>query len=97
MEDLKVAEDKGEYDTTWKIIHEISGKDTKPNPKVKKRDGSAPSSEKELLDEWRLYFSALLNNDMDHQSLSYLHQPSRIFQYVKTHQPLTKQEKQFKE
>ena len=63
MEDLKVAEDKGEYDTTWKIIHEISGKDTKPNPKVKKRDGSAPSSEKELLDEWRLYFSALLNND----------------------------------
>ena len=34
---------------------------------------------------------------MDHQSLSYLHQPSRIFQYVKTHQPLTKQEKQFKE
>ena len=63
MEDLKVADEKGEYNTTWKIIHEISGQDRKPNPKVKKRDGTAPSSDKELLDEWRLYFSALLNND----------------------------------
>ena len=29
------------------------------NPKVRKRDGSPPSSDKELLDEWR----QLLNND----------------------------------
>ena len=63
MEDLKLADEKGEYNTTWKIIHEISGKERRSNPKVKKRDGSAPTSEKELLDEWKQYFSALLNND----------------------------------
>ena len=63
LEDLKVADQKGEYNTTWKIIHELSGQERRPNPKVKKRDGSAPSSEEELLEEWRQYFSALLNND----------------------------------
>ena len=63
MEELKVADQKGEYNTTWKIIHDLSGQASRPNPKVKKRDGSAPSSEKDLLKEWRQYFSALLNND----------------------------------
>ena len=63
MEELKVADQKGEYNTTWKIIHELSGQARRPNPKVKKRDGSAPSSEKDFLKEWRQYFSALLNND----------------------------------
>ncbi|XP_078586049.1 uncharacterized protein LOC144867902 [Branchiostoma floridae x Branchiostoma japonicum] len=32
------------------------------NQKVKKRDGTAPSSDNELLAEWREYFSELLNN-----------------------------------
>jgi len=63
MEDLQVADEKGEYNTTWKIIHDISGQNMRSNPKVKKRDGSPPSSDKELLDEWREYFSDLLNND----------------------------------
>ena len=31
--------------------------------KVKNRDGSAASSEQELLEEWRSYFGSLLNND----------------------------------
>ncbi len=61
MEDLRVADEKGNYSTTWKIIHNISGKNKTSNPKVKKRDGTAPSSDKELLDEWKEYFSALLN------------------------------------
>ena len=29
---------------------------------MKKRDGTAPSSDQELLEEWRSYFSSLLNN-----------------------------------
>ena len=32
-------------------------------PKVKKRDGSAPSSDTELLAEWGRYFADLLKND----------------------------------
>ena len=63
MEDLQKADQKGDYNTTWKIINAISGQNNRPNPKVKKRDGSAPSSDNELLAEWREYFADLLNND----------------------------------
>ncbi|XP_072017149.1 uncharacterized protein [Amphiura filiformis] len=63
MEDLQVANENGNYNTTWKIIHDISGKKKRSNPKVKKRDGTIPSSDKELLAEWKDYFCALLNND----------------------------------
>ncbi|XP_072017515.1 uncharacterized GMC-type oxidoreductase Mb1310-like [Amphiura filiformis] len=63
MEDLQVANENGNYNTTWKIIHDISGKKKRSNPKVKKRDGTIPSSDKELLAKWMDYFCALLNND----------------------------------
>ena len=35
MKELKLAVSKGDYSTTWKIIHDLSGKDR--NPKVKSR------------------------------------------------------------
>ena len=63
MEELKLADETGNYTTTWKIIHSISGKDTKRNVKVKKRDGQPPLSEQDLLEEWKDYFSSILNND----------------------------------
>ena len=34
----------------------------KTSVKVKKRDGTPPTSDKELLSEWKEYFSSLLNN-----------------------------------
>ena len=61
MEELKLADSKGDYSTTWKIIHDLSGKDR--NVKVKMRDGTPPKSDKDLLAEWQEYFSSLLNND----------------------------------
>ena len=36
IEDLKLADTKGDYTTTWKIIHELSGKGKKTSVKVKK-------------------------------------------------------------
>ena len=63
MEELRSADERGDYTATWKIIHTLSGKNTKQNVKVKKQDGSAPSSENELLEEWKDFFSSLLNND----------------------------------
>ncbi|XP_038063002.1 uncharacterized protein LOC119733684 [Patiria miniata] len=62
MEELKLADQNGNYTTTWKIIHTLSGKNSKLKVKVKKRDGSAPASDQELLEEWKDYFSSLLNN-----------------------------------
>ena len=62
IEDLKQADSRGDYTTTWKIIHELSGKGKKTNVKVKRRDGSPPTSDVELLTEWKEYFSSLLNN-----------------------------------
>ena len=41
------------YSTTWKIIHDLSGKSKKPSVKVRKRDGTSPMSDKDLLAEWR--------------------------------------------
>ena len=63
MEDLRMADETGNYSTTWKIIHTLSGKNSSKNLKVKKRDGTAPSNEQELLEEWKGFFSSLLNND----------------------------------
>ena len=63
MEDLQEADQRGDYNTTWKIINTISGQNSRSNHKVKKRDGTAPTSDTELLDEWREYFADLLNND----------------------------------
>ncbi|XP_078617621.1 uncharacterized protein LOC144885572 [Branchiostoma floridae x Branchiostoma japonicum] len=62
IEDLEEADKKGDHLSTWKIINSISGKNRRTNQKVKKRDGTAPSSDNELLAEWREYFSELLNN-----------------------------------
>ena len=63
LEDLRMADETGNYTTTWKIIHTLSGKNSSKNLKVKKRDGTAPSSEQELLEDWKGFFSSLLNND----------------------------------
>ena len=63
MDDLKLADVTGNYTATWSIINDLSGKNTMRNVKVKKRDGSAASSEQELLEKWRNYFGSLLNND----------------------------------
>ena len=60
MEDLRLADSKGDYTTTWKIIHDLSEKDKKSSVKVNKRDGTPPTSDKDLLAECREYFSFLL-------------------------------------
>jgi exonuclease III len=62
MEDLSLADLKGDYTTTWKIVHDLSGKHETPSVKVKKRDGTPPTSVNDLLAEWKEYFSSLLNN-----------------------------------
>ena len=62
MVDQQEADRKGDFNTTWKSINRISGQN-RSTPKVKKRDGSAPSSDTELLVEWGQYFADLLNND----------------------------------
>ena len=62
MKDLRLADSKGDYTTIWKIIHDLSGKEKKSSVKVNKRDGTPPTSDKDLLAEWRKYFSSLLNN-----------------------------------
>ena len=49
MEDLQKADQKGDYNTTWKIINAISGQNKRRDPKVKKHDGSAPSRDNEVL------------------------------------------------
>ena len=63
MEELQLADERGHYTTTWKIIHSLSGKSGRKNTKVKLRNGKPPANEEELLEEWKLYFSSLLNND----------------------------------
>ena len=63
MEELKLTDSKGHYTTTWKIIHDLSGKDRNRKVKVKMRDGTPPKSDKDLLVEWQEYFSSLLNNN----------------------------------
>ena len=63
MEDVKLADETGNYTATWSIIYKLSGKNTRQKVKVKKRDGSTASSEQELLEAWMSYYGSLLNND----------------------------------
>ena len=73
MEDLRLADLKDDYTTTWKIIHDLSGKIS--SVKVNERDGTPPTSDVDLLSEWKEYFSSLLNNSND-QSPSELPPPA---------------------
>ena len=86
MEELKLADSKGDYSTTWKIIHDLSGKDRNPKVKVKMRDGTPPKSDKDLLAEWQKYFSSLLNND-NGQVPSDLPQPAAQYLPIHDHPP----------
>ena len=63
LEDLRLADERGHYTTTWNIIHSLSGRNIKTNVKVKLRNGDPPENEEHLLEEWKNYFSSLLNND----------------------------------
>ena len=62
IDELFTAEEKGDYSTTWKVVRDISGKNQKVRAKVKKRNGAPPSSDKEILSEWKDYFISLLKN-----------------------------------
>ena len=86
MEELKLADSQGDYSTTWKIIHDLSGKDRNPKVKVKMRDGTPPKSDKDLLAEWQEYFSSLLNND-NGQNPSDLPQPAAQDLPIHDHPP----------
>ena len=86
MEELQLADSKGDYSTIWKIIHELSGKDRNPKVKVKMRDGAPPKSDKDLLAEWQEYFSSLLNND-NCQAPSDLPQPAAQDLPIHDHPP----------
>ena len=86
MEELQLADSKGDYSTTWKIIHDLSGKDRNPKVKVKMRDGAPPKSDKDLLAEWQAYFSSLLNND-NGQAPSDLPQPAAQDLPIHDHPP----------
>ena len=86
MEELQLADSNGDYSTTWKIIHDLSGKDRNPKVKVKMRDGAPPKSDKDLLAEWQAYFSSLLNND-NGQAPSDLPQPAAQDLPIHDHPP----------
>ena len=86
MEELQLADSKGDYSTTWKIIHDLSGKDRNPKVKVKTRDGAPPKSDKDLLAEWQAYFSSLLNNE-NGQAPSDLPQPAAQDLPIHDHPP----------
>ena len=62
LEDLRLADERGHYTTTWNIIHSLSGRNIKTNVRVKLRNGDPPEDEEHLLEEWKNYFSSLLNN-----------------------------------
>ena len=61
LQDLEMAALKREYGNLWRIIGYLTGPPKKPS-RVKKLDGSVPSSQKEKDNEWRTYFRNLLNN-----------------------------------
>ena len=96
MEDLQVADEKGEYNTTWKIIHDISGQNMRSNPKVKKRDGSPPPVTKNYSMNGENTSLTYSITTMDHQYLIFHHLPTRIYLFALIHLPLKKQEKPFK-
>lgn len=62
LEILTAVDEKEETNKTWRIIHILSGKKRQGPMKVKRRDGSDPSSQQDLTTEWKEYFSTLLNN-----------------------------------
>ena len=53
MEDFQ----KGDCNTTWKIINALSGQNNRSNPKAKNRDASVPFGDIVLLVEWIGYFA----------------------------------------
>ena len=62
MEDLWLADSKGDDNTTWKIIHDLYGKDKKSSVKLNEIDGTPPTSGIDLLAECKEYFSSQLKN-----------------------------------
>ena len=86
MEDLRLSESKGDYTTTWKIDHDLSGKDKKSSFKVNERDGTQPTNDKDLLSEWREYTSSLLNNS-NGEPLSELPPPAAQDLSIDTNSP----------
>ena len=65
LDELTEANNKKEINKVWSIINDISGKKKHLSAKVKKRDGTDPTNQKELLNEWKEYFNLLLNNKSD--------------------------------
>ncbi len=65
MNDLTEADRNGNSNTTWKILHEISGKQKCQPTKVKLLGGSNPQRDEESLADWAryMYFKELLNNN----------------------------------
>ena len=60
--ELEQANRQGASRRTWKIMNDISGKAVPcPAGKIKKLNGEVIKSPQELLDEWRKYFSNILN------------------------------------
>lgn len=51
LEDLRLADERGHYSTTWNIIHSLSGKNIKTNVKVKLRNSDPAENEEYLLEE----------------------------------------------
>lgn len=50
-EDFQLADERGHYTTTWKIIHSLFGKTTRKNIEVKLRNVKPPENGEELLEE----------------------------------------------
>ena len=69
LADLELAAKKYEYGTVWKIIGYISQKPERPI-QVRKLDGTLPKNDNEILEEWRTYFSTLLNNKNTNANLA---------------------------
>ena len=90
MEALKLADSKGDYTTTWKIIHDLASKDKKTSVKLNMRDGTPPSIDKALLAEWKKY-NSLLNNDNGISPSELLQPAPRTFRSMPTYQPVRKQ------
>ena len=58
---MEIAAKQNKLARTWELIHNISGKEKATVIKVKKLDGSLPTSEEEILNDWAKYFEKLLN------------------------------------
>ena len=67
LEQLITANNRRQFRTTWQIIHQIADDKPKASPdKVRKLDGSLPKNPADLSNDWRTYFSTLLNNSNKH-------------------------------